>query len=215
MKAIRIIGVLAVAVGIAGALAGTAAADTPAGEADLGFAHFVKSGTTVDVPTLARCLVDVTASGSSGPVVQAGVAFGGGNGSCTRTVVDPSTDVTSTHSTVTGQNFELSALVGAGGPRIKIDSYRLTCDGTPGHTSASWGFSGMSGLPPLPSPVPAGYTQMIKKADGAVLATAVFDTITQPGDGSTSMTMLTINFAPDSGISGSVTVGDTACAPTP
>jgi hypothetical protein len=202
-------------VGTAAATTGIAGAATPAGEADLGSAHFVDDGTTVDIPTLAGCLVDSTGSASSGPVSGQGVSFGGGTSSCIRKVVDPSQNITSTTATVTGQNFGLSALVSVGGPRIDIAHYDLTCAGTQGHTSGSWGFSGMSGVPALPSPVPANYIQTISGADGTALATLVYNTLTQPGDGSTSMTMLTITFAPASGASGTVTVGDAACTPTP
>lgn len=211
----RIFGALVAAIGIATATTGIAAADVPAGEADLGSAHFVKAGMTVDLPPMAGCLVDSNAGGSSGPIVEPGVTFGGGSSSCTRTVVDAPRDITSTTSTVKGQNFELSALVGLGGPRIGIAQYQLDCTGTQGHTSASWGLSGMSGLPALPSPVTPNYPEKITAVDGTVLATAVFDIIDQPGDGSTSLTMMRIDFAPGSGISGSVTVGETACTPTP
>ena len=215
MRIRQVLGALAIATALTVATTAIATADTPAGEADLGSAGFTKAGTTVTIPTLAPCLVDSTDSASSGPVVQPGVTFGGGSTSCTRTVVDPNNDVTSTTSTVKGQNFELSALVSVGGPRIRITQYQLTCTGTQGHTSAGWGFSGLSGLPALPSPVPPNYAQTISRPNGTLLATAVFNIVNQPGDGSTNLTMLTITFAPGSGISGSVTVGDTACTPTP
>ena len=215
MRIRHALGALLIATALTTATTAIATADTPAGEADLGSASFAKAGLNVSIPTLAACLVDSTSSASSGPVIQPGVTFGGGTTSCTRTVVDPDNDITSTTSTVKGQDFELSALVSLGGPRIRIAQYQLTCTGTQGHTSADWGFSGLSGLPALPSPVPANYAQTINRADGTVLATAVFNIVNQPGDGSTSMTMMTITFAPDSGLSGSVTVGDTACTPTP
>lgn len=215
MRVWRVIGTLAVAIGIAAATGGVAAADTPAGEADLGSASYVIGGTTVDVPSLAQCQVDSTDDASSGPVVEPGVSFGGGSSSCTRTVVDPDSDTTSTTSTVQGANFQLSALVRVGGPRIKIAQYELTCTGTQGSSSANWGFSGMSGLPALPSPVPPGYTETISTADGTVLATISFNIAAATDDGSSSLTMMAIDFAPGSGISGTVTVGETACTPTP
>jgi hypothetical protein len=214
MRSMRIVGVVVVAAAMTAAAVGMASADTPAGEADLGMAHFVKSGVTVDVPTLAQCLVDNTVTTSSGPVVEAGVTFGGGSSSCTRTVIDPDNYITSTTSTVRGQDFQLSALVSVGGPRIEIASYQLTCAGAQGNTSANWSFSGMSGLPALPSPVPPNYTESISRPDGLLLANAEFNIIRQPGDGRTSMTMMAITFAPGSGISGSITVGNTACTPT-
>jgi hypothetical protein len=215
MRIRHVFGVLALIVGTLAASATVATADTQPGEADLGSASFIKSGTTVDIPALASCLVDGTDSASSDPVILPGVTFGGGNDSCTRAVIDPDNNTTSTSSTVKGQNFELSALTNAGGPRITIAQYQLSCTGTQGHTAADWGFSGLSGLASLPSPVPANYTQTITRADGTALATAVFNVLDQPGGGSTSITMMTITFAPASGLSGSVTVGHTECTPTP
>lgn len=215
MSSKHVFGVLALVAGALAAGAMPAAAATRAGEADLGSASFVRSGTTVDVPSLASCLVDSTDSASSDPVILPGVTFGGGDDSCTRAVIDPTNNTTSTSSTVNGRNFELSALTNVGGPRITIAHYQLSCTGTQGHTAADWGFSGLSGLPALPSPVPANYTQTISKADGTPLASAVYNIVDRPGGGSTGITMLTITFAPASGMSGSVTVGHAECAPTP
>lgn len=193
-----------------------ASADTPAGVADLGSAEFTKAGTTSTVPTLAACSVDGAASASSTVVKKTGISFGGGTSSCTRTVVDPDNDVTTTKSTATGKDFELSALVSAGGPRIRMRSYTVTCTATQDGTHVQWTFSGLTGISGLPSSIPAGYVKPIKKGvNGPVLANAVFNISEQPGDGSISLTMLRITFTPDSGISGSVTLGSTACAPTP
>lgn len=208
-------GVLALIAGTLAATATTAAAAIQAGEADLGSASFARSGATVDIPALASCHVDSAASASSDPVILPGVTFGGGDDSCTRAVIDPTSNTTSTSSTVDGRNFELSALTNVGGPRITIAQYQLSCTGTQGHTAADWGFSGLSGLAALPSPVPANYARTISAADGTPLASAVFNIVDQPGGGSTSVTMLTITFAPASGLSGSVTVGHAECAPTP
>jgi len=194
---------------------GSAAADTPAGVADLGSADFTKAGTAITIPTLAPCNVDGAASGSSAAVRKTGITFGGGTTSCTTTVVDPETDATTTKSQATGNDFELSALVSAGGPRIKLRSYRVSCTATQNGTDASWTFSGMTGIGSLPSPVPANYPKAITKSGGIVLATALFNIVDLPGDGSISLTMLRITFESASGITGSVTLGSTACSPTP
>lgn len=194
----------------------TASADTPAGVADLGSADFTKGGTTVSVPTIAPCDVDGVASASSTAVKKTGITFGGGTSSCTRTVVDPDNEGTTTKSTATGKDFELSALLSVGGPRIKLRSYTVTCTATQDGTNSKWTFSGLTGISGLPSSIPAGYVKPIKKGvNGPVLANAEFNISEQPGDGSISLTMLRITFAPDSGITGSVTLGSTACAPTP
>ncbi|WP_406640398.1 hypothetical protein [Amycolatopsis sp. WGS_07] len=194
---------------------GTAAADSPAGIADIGNANFTKTGTTISIPTQAPCAVEGPTTGSADPVSQPGVRFGGGTSSCTTEVTDPANDVTTTTSTATGNNFELSALVSTGGKRIRIGSYTVTCKATQSGTNANWTLSGLSGITGLPSPIPANYTKPLTKTDGTVLANAVFNIQTLPGDGSMTLTMLRIDFAPASGASGSVTIGHTACAPTP
>jgi hypothetical protein len=193
---------------------GTATADTPAGRADLGSADFTKAGTVVTVPALAPCSVDGAASANSASVKKTGISFGGGTSSCVVTVVDPETQVTTSKSQATGKDFELSALVSVGGPRIRLRSYEVTCTATQDGTNASWKFGGMTGIGALPSPVPENYPKAITK-NGAVLANAVFNIVDKPGDGSVALTMLRIDFAPASGITGSVTLGSTACSPTP
>ena len=193
-----------------------AAADTPAGAADLGSADFTKAGTTVTVPTLAPCSVDGAETASSGVVKKTGLTFGGGTSSCTTTVVSEDDGTTATSSKANGKDFELSALVSLGGPRIKLRSYSVTCDANQSGTNARWSFSGMTGISALPSPVPAGYTRAITKGSaGPVLANAIFNIQSKPGDGSIAITMLRIEFAPASGITGSVTLGTAGCTPTP
>ncbi|WP_409183564.1 hypothetical protein F9C11_03980 [Amycolatopsis sp. VS8301801F10] len=197
------------------AAAGTAAADTPAGVADLGNANFTKAGATISIPAQAPCAVEGPTSATAPLVSKPGVTFGGGTSSCTTEVTDPGNDVTTTTSTATGNNFELSALVSAGGKRIRISSYTVTCKATQTGTNANWTLSGLTGITGLPSPIPANYTKPLTKSDGTLLANAVFNLQTLPGDGSMTLTMLRIDFAPASGATGSVTVGHTACSPTP
>lgn len=189
-----------------------AQADLQDGAADIGSAGFTKAGSTITVPTQGHCSIDGPTSTSAQPVSKAGVTFGGGTSSCATTVTGA--DATTTTSTATGKNFELSALVSAGGPRIKLATFTVTCTATQTQTSANWTYGGMSGIPAPPSPVPVGYAAPVEKPDGAVLANAMFNAQTLAGDGSVSLTMLTITFLPASGISGQVVLGETACAPT-
>lgn len=200
-----------------GLCAGVTAADaaTPPGAASLGSANFSKPGTMVSVPTLGACSVSGPKTVTVGAVSKPGVIFGGGTSSCTITVVDPSRHLTTTKSQTTGRDFELSALVPKGGPRISIGSYQVSCTGSQRQTSAGWGASGLYGVKPLPAHMPANYTQQITNRRGKVLATAEFNIEDLPGDGSINLTMLRITFAPASGYSGSVTVGSAACTPTP
>ncbi|GLY38061.1 hypothetical protein Amsp01_040850 [Amycolatopsis sp. NBRC 101858] len=207
---------LACALLVAGLAATTAPAqaDQQAGIADIGSADFTKAGEPTTVPTQGRCSIDGPTSAVAESVSQAGITFGGGTSSCTTTVTDPGTDATTTTSTATGKNFELSALVSVGGPRVKLSTFTVTCTATRTQTSTNWSYGGMAGIPALPNPVPPGYVAPIKKRDGTVLANAVFNAQTLPGDGSIDLTMLEITFLPASGISGHVVLGETACAPT-
>lgn len=185
------------------------------GVANIGSAEFTKAGTTTKIPTQGHCSIGGPTSATAQTVSKPGITFGGGTSSCTTTVTDPDTDATSTKSTATGKNFELSALVSAGGPRVKLSSFTVTCEATQSRTSANWTYGGMSGIQNPPSPVPAGYVSPIRKSDGTVLANAVFNTQNLPGDGSIGLTMLRIDFLPPSGTSGQVTLGHTSCSPTP
>ncbi|MDT7797810.1 MAG: hypothetical protein QOI78_1243 [Actinomycetota bacterium] len=185
------------------------------GVAQIGSADFTKAGSTITVPVQGKCSVAGPNTATAQTVSKTGITFGGGTSSCTTTVTDPETDATTTTSTATGKNFELSALVSAGGPRIKLSTFKVTCTATHTQTNAGWTYGGMSGIPNPPSPVPVGYVSPIKKSNGTVLANAVFNTQNLPGDGSIGLTMLRINFLPASGITGQVILGHTSCSPTP
>ncbi len=197
-----------VVAGLAASAAAPASAATTA-SADIGSASFTKAGSTVEVPAQGHCSINGPTSATAQVVAKPGVTFGGGTSSCT------SPNPTSTSSTATGKNFELSALVSAGGPRVKLASFTVTCSGTQSQTSANWSYGGMSGITNPPNPVPVGYVSPIRKADGTALANAVFNIQSLPGDGSIGLTMLRIEFLPASGISGAVSLGRTSCTPTP
>jgi hypothetical protein len=202
----------------AGLLVGSAPAlaEPNTGVAGLGSASFVKNGLTITVPPQASCNVDVPPPVvTSGIVTRTGITFGGGTATCDRTVVDPQHDVSTTKSEAIGKNFELSALVSAGGPRIKLAGYKATCSGNQGTTSAGWGVNGLSGLTGLPNPIPSGYVYEVKKGV-KLLATITFgEFVTTPADGSISLTALRVRFQPDSAITGEVVLGTASCGPTP
>jgi hypothetical protein len=202
-----------------GLIVGTAPAQaaTPAGVAGLGSAGFTKNGQTITIPPLPPCSVDAVTTSTSGSVVRTGITFGGGTSTCTRTVVNPVNNVTTTNSETVGKNFELSALVSARGPRIRIASYKINCSGSQSGTSATWSFSGMSGVSGLPAQIPTNYRHPVKKSDGTVLAEITFGeaTLPNPPDGSIAMNMMHFRFTPASGISGEAIIGTTACSPTP
>jgi hypothetical protein len=170
------------------------------GVADIGSAAF----TAVEVPPQAPCAIGGPSSATAERVSKPGITFGGGTSSCTDTKV-----------TATGKDFELTALLRAGGPRVRLSSFTVTCERAPGQTSANWSYGGLSGIANPPSPVPVGYVSPLRKSDGKVLANAVFNIQNLPGDGSVGLTMLRIDFLPESGISGTVELGRTSCSPTP
>ncbi|MDS0132536.1 MULTISPECIES: hypothetical protein [unclassified Amycolatopsis] len=195
-----------VVTGLAASSASAFAAVPQPGVADIGAAAFA----SVVIAPQAPCSIGGPTSATAQKVSKPGITFGGGTSSCT---TSPSGD--STTSTATGKNFELSALVAAGGPRVKLSSYTVTCVGTQTQTNANWTYGGLSGIANPPSPVPVGYVSPLRKSDGTVLANAVFNIQELPGDGSVGLTMLRIDFLPPSGLSGVVTLGRTSCAPTP
>jgi hypothetical protein len=212
---LRRIGALTALVLVASAV--PAAATNPPGVADAGSANYTRNGGQVVVEPLAPCSVGGPTSGSAGLTTGSGVKFTSATSSCLTTVLDPENDTTKTVSKAGGTGFELSALVLKGGPRIRISSWQVTCTATDAGTDVSWSFSGMSGLSALPNPVPQNYVREIRESDGTLLATATFNGIRfpSPNDGSIGMTLLRIDFAPGSDMTGQVLLGDTACSPTP
>ncbi|UVS78332.1 hypothetical protein [Actinokineospora sp. UTMC 2448] len=202
------------------AIAATAApalAANPAGVADTGSAAFGNDDIQVSIAPIAPCSVDGQTTADAGMRAAYGVKFTSGTSSCTRTVLDADTSTTETLATAEGTGFELSALVPAGGPRIRIDKWRVACTGTQVGTNVTWSYEGMSGLSALPDPVPKNYVREIRKVDETLLATATFNAVTysSPNDGSIAMSMLRIRFEPGSGMTGEVLLGNTACSPTP
>ncbi|TWP52629.1 hypothetical protein FKR81_10005 [Lentzea tibetensis] len=215
------IGLLSAAV-VAGMLVtAVPALATPAGEASAGAANFARGNSApVVIGTLAPCAINPdaagTVNGGSPAVTKTGVKFGATTSTCTTTVVNEEEWVTTTKSEAKGTGFELSALVAQGGPRLKIGSWRLTCDATQNGTNAGWALGGMSGWTGLPQQIPANYVHEIKKG-GTVLAKAKFAEVIlpEPNDGSITMNLIRITFEPASGYSGTVSIGSAACSPTP
>jgi hypothetical protein len=216
------IGLLSGAVVLGMLVTATPALATPAGVADAGSANFAKGAAApVVVPTLAPCELnpDVagTVTGGSPAVSKTGLKFGATTSTCTTTVVNEDEWITTSKSEAKGTNFELSALVAQGGPRLKIKSWRITCDATQTGTNAGWQLSGMTGWTGLPQQIPANYVHDIKKSNGTVLAKAKFAEVIlpDPNDGSITMNLIRITFEPASGYSGTISIGSAACTPTP
>ncbi|RKT52887.1 choice-of-anchor P family protein [Saccharothrix australiensis] len=208
----------AVSAALALGLAGTPAhAANPAGVASTGWADFTKSGRRVAVPPQARCAVEGPTTATSGVVSEPGIRFGAGKSSCTTTVLNSQDMTTETKSVAEGTDFEFSALVSAGGPRLRANRWRVTCTGRPDGTSADWTLDGPSGFAGLPAEIPPNHVHEVKGTAGKVLATVTFNEVVlpQPNDGSLAMNLMHFRFTGDSGVSGDVVVGETACSPTP
>jgi len=210
-----VVAVVAVA-GLLGAAA-PALADNPAGVASAGSADFTKAGQQVVVPTLAPCSVEGPTSSAAAAVSAAGVKFGASTSTCTTTVVDQENEVTTTKSEAKGQLFELSALMSAGGARLKVNSWTITCTAHQAGTNAGWAVGGLTGFPGLPQQIPANYVYQVKKTSGVVLANVTFAEVNlpDPNDGSIAMNLMHFRFTPASGITGDIVVGAAACSPTP
>lgn len=192
-------------------------AANPAGVASVGSAEFTKAGTRVSVAPLAPCAVNGTTANSSEAVSRTGVRFGAGTSSCTTAVVNPDNGTTRSTSEATGTEFELSALVSADGPRLRVARWKVTCIGTEAGTNAGWAADGLQGFPGLPAQIPANYVHQVKAGNGTVLATATFGetAVPEPNDGSIALTMLHLRFTEASTVTGDVVLGTTACSPTP
>lgn len=221
MRKMRNISIAGAAVALTFATAAPALAANPPGTASSGSADFAKAGQTFKVAPLAVCDVnpDVpgTVTGSSPAVSRPGLKIGETSSACTTEAVNPAEFLTRTKSVATGSGFELSALTGQKGPRLKIASWSVNCDADEKGTAAGWELKGMSGWTGLPQQIPSGYVHDVKAGNGTVLARAKFtDTVFPvPNDGSISMTLLKITFEPSSGYTGSITLGTVACSPTP
>ncbi|NGY61416.1 hypothetical protein G7043_21050 [Lentzea sp. NEAU-D13] len=206
---------------LAFATAVPALAANPPGTASSGSAEFAKADQTYKVEPLAVCNVNPDAAGTvtaaSPAVSRSGLKIGETSSACTTEVVNPDEFITKTKSSASGTAFELSALVAAKGPRLKIAEWKINCDADELGTQAGWVLKGMSGWTGLPQTIPSGYVHDIKASNGTVLAKAKFtDTVFPvPNDGSLSMTLLKISFEPPSGYTGSITLGSVACTPTP
>jgi hypothetical protein len=198
--------------------AAPAMAANPAGVASLGFADFTKGGQRVSLAPQAPCAVEGPTTASA-PAAnnQSGLKFGGGTTTCTTKVINPDDEITETTSEANGKTFELSALMSAGGPRLKIGSWKATCVGKQNGTNAGWQLGGLSGFTGLPSQIPPNYLHQVKKSNGEVLADVTFSEVIlpEPNDGSVAINAVHFRFKPASNITGEIVLGAAACSPTP
>ena len=191
---------------------GQAQAATPDGVASIGSATISMAGSANQLTAVAQCNVDGQATNSTaGPSIAGVVSFGAGTTKCVKNVTR-----NTTMSTAVGTRFQLDALDQAGGPRIRLANYQVTCNATTRGTTASWQFSGLTGVGALPRNIPSNYTMWIRGSAGQIVARAIFNEVplSHPNDGSITLNLLHIKLMPASGLSGDVIVGATACSPT-
>jgi hypothetical protein len=196
----------------------TVAAAGPAvsvdGIASVGSATIMAQGHANSLAAVAQCNVDSQPTNSAvGPSIAGVVTYGSGHSSCTRNVL-----ANTTKSTATGTQFQLDALVAAGGPRIKVSNYQVTCRSTTAGTNVSWSFTGLTGLGNLPQNIPSRYTVPVYGYGGHLIAKAVFNdvSLSHPNNGGIALDMLHLELFPNGGgpYTGDVIVGTTACSPT-
>ncbi|MGW6445345.1 hypothetical protein [Lentzea sp. NPDC055074] len=213
------------AVALTFATAAPALAANPPGTASSGSADFAKADQAFKVAPLAVCDVNPdtagTVTGSSPAVSRTGLLIGETTSACKTEWVNQAQFLSKTTSEARGTGFDLSALAGLPGgkkgPRLKIGEWTVTCSADEKSTTVGYTLKKMSGWGELPNPLPSGHVHDVKASNGTVLARAKFaDTVLPvPNDGSISMTLLKITFEPSSGYTGSITLGTTACSPTP
>lgn len=169
---------------------------------NVGSADFIVRGNRSSISRLARCTVPGTGSASTTGDTDVGVKFGSGSTSC---------DQLSGAVRVTGSGFEFSALVPDGGPRIKINSFKVACDSRLTGSDTGISLSGFSGFS-LPDPIPKDYQQEIGNGR-ASLAVLHVNEIVPDATGAPRLTLLRIEFLAASGITGTVRVGQVRCGP--
>ncbi|MBV9845594.1 MAG: hypothetical protein JOZ47_11030 [Kutzneria sp.] len=183
---------------------------TPQGQTSLGSVDVTRTGETVQLLPIAQCDVTADQQNSSQGARAGGIAsYGSGKTVCTRDVNGKTAKMEAS-----GSTFDFTALVPYGGPRIQLSSYTASCEATDKGTTASFRFSGLSGIT-APSPIPANYVATIGPQD-APQAKVTFNEIilANPNDGSVTINMMHIVLYPNGGpLSGDVIVGAAACSP--
>jgi hypothetical protein len=210
-----------VAVAIACVLAGSAPASAAhavaTGTASGGSASVVSRGDTVQVAPVGSCSLTGAATGSSTGVGHDGlVSYGKVTSTCG---VDARAHTTT--STANGTDFALTALTTYGGSAIRLGGYHVTCTGSAGGTSASWGYSGLTGIL-VPKRIPNNYQVAVKSGTGAVLAQVTLNEVVlpKPNDGGITVNLMHIVLFPNGtppntpAMSGDVYVGSTSCSPS-
>jgi hypothetical protein len=117
--------------------------------------------------------------------------------------------------TVTGGRFRFDALRQYNGPRIRLSSYTAKCNTTLSGSSASFQFSGLSGVS-VPSQIPPNHVVTIPGTDGKPKATVTFNEtlIPNPPNGSMTVHLMHIRMFPQGGpTSGDAYVGTVHCSP--
>jgi hypothetical protein len=193
------------------ALATVPAQATPGDAVAGGDAGTATVGETV-VPPVARCATDgATEAANPEVAVPDVVTYSNTRSVCT---IDDAGELAA--ATVDGGPFSFDALQEYGGPRVRLADYTATCATTLTGSTASFRFSGLSGVT-VPSDIPANYVVTIPGGpDGRPTATVTFNEshIPDPPDGSMTAHLMHIRMFPEGGpATGDAYVGTVHCAP--
>jgi hypothetical protein len=116
---------------------------------------------------------------------------------------------------VTGGRFRFDALRAYNGPRIRLTSYTAKCDTTESGSSASFQFSGLSGVS-VPSQIPPNHVVTVPGEAGKPKATVTFNEtiVPNPPNGSMTVHLMHIRMFPQGGpTTGDAYVGTVHCSP--
>jgi hypothetical protein len=116
---------------------------------------------------------------------------------------------------VTGGRFRFDALRAYNGPRIRLSSYTAKCNTTETGSSASFQFSGLSGVS-VPSQIPPNHVVTVPGEAGKPKATVTFNEtiVPNPPNGSMTVHLMHIRMFPQGGpTTGDAYVGTVHCSP--
>jgi hypothetical protein len=169
-------------------------------------------GQLAQAAPIAPCAVGGVGGNRTDPItVGTRTSFGAATTTCT------SAPDGTAHVGVSGQRFTTTVLSRFGGPVIRARTFESTCDTTTNGSSGRMGLGGVSGVA-VPSTIPANYTVVIPGAapDTRPMAVVVFNevTVTQPSDGSLTITAMHLKLFPNGGPArGDIVVGTASCVP--
>lgn len=189
------------------------AAPGASGSGAVGKVNVKRNGSTVKQTPMAPCEIGATEDAESGKVIVGDVAtYYGGSTTCTSTATDEEAEVA-----VEGDAFMTDVLRSAGGPRIRLSGYDVSCSTDDNSSYGQVELRGIRGIT-VPQNIPVNYKVTVPGRTSSAPPLAVV-TLNQfvtprPPDGSMKLNAMTIKLYPQGGpMSGTITVGTVACDP--